>query len=109
MTISDELQYSMEEDGRQLQELSRLFGADTVEQARHIDAADLNMNDQMLASISNGVQQLKVLREKPDSQRRLIAGMEPGARLVLCLWIMDMGLLQKIIRQQDLIPGTNPE
>jgi hypothetical protein len=109
MTASDELQYSMEEDERQLQELSRLFGRDTVEQARHIDVADLNMNDQMLASISGGVRQLKALKADPDAQSRLIAGMEPGARLVLCMWIMDMGLLQKIINLPDLVPGSGLE
>ena len=109
MTVSDELQNSMEEDERQLQELSRLFGMDTVEQARHIDVADLNMNDQMLASISDGVRQLKALKADPDAQSRLIAGMEPGARLVLCMWIMDMGLLQKIISQQGQIPGAGAE
>jgi len=107
MTISDDLRHSVEEDEHQLQELTRLFGEDTVEQAQHIDVAHLNMNDKMIATISDGVRQLKALRTNPGAQRRLIGGMEPGARLILCMWIMDMGLLQKIGAQQDPVAGHN--
>ena len=107
--ISDDLQHSMEEEAQQLQDLSRLFGEDTVEQARQIDVAHLNMNDEMIATISAGVRQLKALRSDPGAQRRLIGGMEPGARLVLCMWIMDMGLLQKIGGQMDPTPGRGHE
>jgi hypothetical protein len=101
--VSDDLRHSKEEAEHQIQELSQLFGVDTVEQARQIDVADLNMNDKMIATISDGVRKLKGLRMDPGAQRHLISGMEPGARLVLCLWIMDMGLLQKIRGQQDYI------
>lgn len=109
MTISDDLRNFMEEDEHQLQVLSRLFGEDTVEQARQLDVAHLNLSDKMIATISDGVRQLKALRTDPDAQHRLISGMEPGARLLLCMWIMDMGLLQKISGQQDPVAGLGAE
>lgn len=93
---SDDLRQSLEEEERLIRELVRLFGEDIVAQARQIDVADLNMNEKMADAISNGVRSLKALRTDPDAQHRLISGMDPGTRLVLCMWIMDMGLLQKI-------------
>jgi hypothetical protein len=73
-----------------------LFGRDTVEQARQIDIIDLNLNEEMTKCIANGVSGLKALKRDPAAQRNLIGDMEAGARLILCMWIMDMGLLEKI-------------
>lgn len=93
---SDDLRLSMEEEERRIKYLSLVFGEDTVAQARQIDVADLNMNDKMMATISDGVRKLKALKADPDAQINLVSGLEPGARLVLCMWIMDMGLVDKI-------------
>lgn len=94
--VSDELRQSMEEEERRMRELTQLFGTDIVEQARRIDVADLNMNEKMTAVISDGVRKLKALRTDPGAQANLVNGMDPGSRLVLCMWIMDMGLVEKI-------------
>lgn len=96
MTTSDDLQDTLDQELRQRRDLMRLFGEETVECARQIDSADLVMTDQMTAAIADGLRRLRSLRADPDGQRRLIAGLEPGTRLLLCMWIMDMGLLQKI-------------
>ncbi len=76
--------------------LSRLFGSDTVEQARLIDAADLNLDERMISCITNGLTRLRQLRNNPDAQISLIQSMEPGERLLLCMWILEMDLLEKI-------------
>ena len=76
--------------------LSFLFGEVIVEQARVLDIADLNMTNEMTAAIRGGVRQLKQLKHDPESQRQWIEKQEPVLRLLLCLWIMDMDLLEKI-------------
>lgn len=78
--------------------LAFLFGDAIVEQARIVDIADLNMTDQMTAEIGAGIKQLKQFRESPVQQRQWLEKQEPGLQLLLCLWIMDMGLLEKIIK-----------
>jgi len=77
-------------------ELSFLFGGDIVEQARLIDIADLNFTDEMTDGIGVGIRKLKQLRHHPVAQRQWISEQAPGLCLLLCLWIMDMDLLDKI-------------
>lgn len=77
-------------------ELSFLFGEEIIEQARLIDIADLNLHDDMTARIGEGMRQLKELKHDPEAQRHWVSEQSPGLRLLLCLWIMDMGLLDKI-------------
>ena len=84
-------------------ELAFLFGRETVLQARELDIADLNLNEEIVACISGGIRTLKELQGNPAAQVSFINGMEPGARLLLCMWIMDMGLLNKIQKRSYLI------
>jgi hypothetical protein len=86
----------IEANDQLIEELSFLFGKETVEQACQIDIVDLNLNKEMTESISTGVRQLKELKNNPNAQVDLINEMAPGARIVLCMWIMEMGLLEKI-------------
>ncbi len=76
-----------------------LFGKETVKQASLIDVADLNLNEEMIKCITAGVTRLKQLQGNPDAQINLVKEMEPGERLMLCMWIMDMNLLEKIQEQ----------
>lgn len=91
-----DLSESIEISRRQNEELSFLFGEETVEQANQIDIIDLNLNKDITETISKGVNQLKTLKNNPDAQLKLIKEMAPGARIVLCMWIMEMELLDKI-------------
>ena len=84
------------ERGRIERELSYLFGEDIVDQAGLIDAADLTLNDDMARFISDGVTQLKNMKDQPGSQKIFIGQLAAGQRLVLCMWIMEMGLLEKL-------------
>lgn len=77
-------------------ELSFLFGEETVRLARQIDIADLNLNKEIVENIAEGVGQLKKFRGQPDVQLKLVNEMEQGSRLLLCMWIMDMDILDKI-------------
>ena len=93
---SDDLIQSLAENEHLNEELAFLFGKETVDQARQIDIVDLNMNKEMMDSISTGVRKLKELKHNPNAQINLVNELQPGARLVLCMWILDMGLLEKI-------------
>ncbi len=77
-------------------ELALLFGEEIVEQARLIDIGVLNITDEMTAAIGEGIRHLKQLKNHPEAQKQWIEKQETGLRLLLCLWIMDMGLLEKI-------------
>ena len=77
-------------------ELSFLFGQDLVEQAEQIDIVDLNLNDDITKAISTGIKQLKNLKNNPEAQLDFINSLSSGSRIVLCMWIMEMGLLDKI-------------
>jgi hypothetical protein len=91
-----DLARSIEANQHLQKELSFLFGTEIVELASQIDVSDLNLNKEMTDSIAAGVKLLKQQKNRPDEQRILLDKMEAGARIVLCLWIMDMDLLDKI-------------
>ena len=92
----DDLMQDIAGDEALARELSFLFGADIVEQARLLDITDLNMTDEMTVGIGDGIRQLKQLKHDPEAQRQWVGEQAPGLRLLLCLWIMDMDLLDKI-------------
>lgn len=93
---NDDLGSDITEHESLARELSFLFGGDIVEQARLIDIADLNFTDEMTASVGEGIRQLKQLRHHPVAQRQWVSEQAPGLCLLLCLWIMDMDILDKI-------------
>lgn len=98
----DDLVRSMEDHERSNDELAFLFGRETVEQADQLDIADLNMNEEIVACIADGIRTLKELQDNPGAQVNYVNGLEPGARLLLCMWVMDMGLLNKIRKRPYL-------
>ena len=98
----DDLVRSMEEYERSNHELAFLFGRETVEQADQLDIADLNMNEEIVACIADGIRTLKELQDNPGAQVNYVNGLDPGARLLLCMWVMDMGLLNKIRKRSYL-------
>ena len=98
----DDFIQSMEDYARANGELAFLFGRETVEQADRLDIADLSLNDEIVACITDGVRILKELQDNPAAQVNFVNSLEPGARLLLCMWVMDMGLLKKIQKSSYL-------
>ena len=80
-------------------DLAFLFGRETVEQAGQLDIADLKLSDDMTACIAEGIRTLKQLYDKPAAQVNFVSSLQPGTRLLLCMWVMDMDLLNKICRE----------
>ena len=109
MRPDDDLIQSTEDHARAQDELAFLFGRETVEQAGQLDIADLGLSDEIAACIADGIKTLKQLQDKPAAQVNFVNSLQPGARLLLCMWIMDMDLLKKIQRRsylQDFSPGS---
>ena len=77
-------------------ELSVLFGEETVDLASQLDIADLNVKDEIVKDIGVGVGELKKLKGNANAQVEFIQKLEQGSKLLLCMWIMDMDLLDKI-------------
>ena len=94
--VEEELDDPVARRQSQIRELSWLFGNDIAEQADQVDIADINMNKDITEAIASGVKNLKELAGTPQAQRTYVASLEPGARILLCLWILDMDLLDKI-------------
>ena len=79
-----------------INELSFLFGKEIVSQAEQIDIADINLNQDIVDCIAAGVKKLKQFKGRPKEQQEFISGLTVGEKLILCLWIKDMDLLDKI-------------
>ena len=109
MRPDDDFAQSREENERAQDELAFLFGRETVDQAGQLDIADLGLSDEIAASIADGIRTLKQLRDKPAAQVNFVNSLQPGARLLLCMWIMDMDLLKKIQKRsylREASPGS---
>jgi len=79
-----------------IKELSFLFDREIVSQAEQIDIADINLNQDIVNFIATGVKKLKQLKAKPVQQQEFIRSLTVGEKLILCLWIKDMDLLDKM-------------
>ena len=105
MCPDDDLIQSMEDFEHAQDELAFLFGRETVEQTEQLDIADLNLSDEIATCIADGIRTLKELQDQPAAQVNFVNSLQPGARLLLCLWIMDMDLLKKI-RKRSYLPES---
>ena len=85
-------------------ELAFLFGEETVEQAEVIDVVDLQLNQDMTQCISRGVTRLKQLKDMPDAQQKYIRELNPAEQLLVCMWVLEMNLLDKL-RSHSYISG----
>ena len=93
---TDDLQEDIKAADRDRQALAALFGDDIVEQAGLVDIATLNLTDDITKVIADGVRQLKQLRGDTSAQQAYINELPQGSRLLLCMWVMDMNLLDSI-------------
>lgn len=85
-------------------EMAFLFGEETVEKAEIIDVVDLQLTKDMTECISRGVTRLKQLKDMPDAQQKYIRDLNPAEQLLVCMWVMEMNLLDKL-RSHSYIAG----
>ena len=103
---SDDLQQTVDKANKSKAELAVLFGEATVALANQLDIAELNLQDEIVRDIGAGVAELKKLKTDPRAQMEFVRQLRQGSRLLLCMWIMDMDLLDKI--QTRTYAGTWP-
>jgi hypothetical protein len=77
-------------------ELIALFGEVTVKVARMVDPAMLALSADLMDRVHDGADALLARTGRPDAQRRYVADLTSDVRLILCMWMMDMGLAAKL-------------
>lgn len=77
-------------------ELMRLFGEVTVQVARMVDPATLALSADLMDRVHDGADALLMRTGNPDAQRRYIAALPSDVRMILCMWLMDLGLAAKL-------------
>ena len=82
--------------GKMDAELVALFGDVTVKIGRMVDPAMLALSADLMDRVHDGADALLARSGRPDAQRRYVAGLPSDVRLVLCMWMMDMGLAAKL-------------
>jgi len=83
-------------------ELACLFGRETVTQARCTDIADLELDAVFMDGIAETAGQLIQAKGQPRDQRALVEGMGRDKRLVLCMWLIDTDMADKLVSKQGL-------
>lgn len=74
-----------------------LFGRELVEQASRTDPADLEVSAALMDAVHDAADRLLASSCQPKLQRDIVAGLEPQARLVLCMWLTDLGLASTLM------------
>lgn len=92
----DDLAQDIAEEEHRAREMAYLFGNEIVKQAKLIDVATLDLNEEIVRCIADGVRELKQLRGRPEAQVNYVRELQSGTKLLLCMWIMDMNLLDSI-------------
>jgi len=67
-----------------------------VSQARLTDPAELDLSAALMEAVWDAADQLLRDAGNPYAQRAYVQGMPEAARLVLCMWVMDLELVRKL-------------
>ena len=79
-------------------ELRSLFGAALLMRAQHTDPATLELSAALMASVHEAADRLLAQRGHVAAQRAIVAELPEPVRLVLCMWLLDLGLAAKLIQ-----------
>lgn len=78
-------------------ELVALFGTVPVMLARMVDPVNLNLSASLMDAVHDAADDLLALSGQLRDQQRFIADLPNDVRLVLCMWMLDLGLAAKLI------------
>lgn len=87
-------------------ELVRLFGDVTVMLAKMLDPATLDLSANLMDQVHDAADTLLINSGKPDMQRHYVANLPSGVRVILCMWLADLGLAAKLTRQASKMHAT---
>jgi hypothetical protein len=77
---------------RRILEAKALFGRSLVRQARNTDPADLDLTAEAMDTVHDAADELLEHAGDTRAQGRVVAALNPQARLVLCMWVIDLSL-----------------
>jgi hypothetical protein len=84
---------------RRDRELAALFGRHLVEQAHGTDAAELDLTAERMDAVHDAADELLAHAGDTLAQNRIVRSLDPYTRLILCMWVMDLGLAAKLAAQ----------
>jgi hypothetical protein len=81
------------------QAIRRLFGDVVCSVASGTDAATLDLSAGLMDRVHDGADALLKMRQYPDEQMRYVSELPFDVRLVLCMWLMDCELADKLAQR----------
>ena len=78
------------------QAIRRLFGEVVCSVAAVTDAAMLDLSSGLMDRVHDGTDALLAMRHHPDEQMRYVSELPFDVRLVLCMWLLDCDLADKL-------------
>ena len=78
------------------QAIRRLFGEVVCSVASSTDAATLDLSAGLMDRVHDGADALLAMRRFPDEQMRYVSELPFEVRLVLCMWLLDCDLADKL-------------
>ena len=78
------------------QAIRRLFGEVVCSVAAVSDAATLDLSSGLMDRVHDGADALLAMRHHPDEQMRYVSELSFDVRLVLCMWLLDCDLADKL-------------
>ena len=82
-----------------IQAIRRLFGDVVCSVASGTDAATLDLSAGLMDRVHDGADALLKLRQHPDEQMRYVSELPFDVRLVLCMWLLDCELADKLAQR----------
>jgi hypothetical protein len=82
-----------------IQAIRRLFGDVVCSVAGGADAATLDLSAGLMDRVHDGADTLLKLRRYPEEQLRYVSELPFDVRLVLCMWVMDCDLADKLAQR----------
>jgi hypothetical protein len=78
------------------QAIRRLFGDVVCSVAAVTDAATLDLSAGLMDRFTTGRRAAEAMRHHPDEQMRYVSELPFDVRLVLCMWLLDCDLADKL-------------
>jgi hypothetical protein len=78
------------------QAIKRLFGEVVCSVAAGTDAATLDLSAGLMDRVHDGADALLAMRQHPDEQMRYVSELPFEVRLLLCMWLLDCDLADKL-------------
>lgn len=77
-------------------ELVSLFGRGMVDRAKATDVVDLELTASRVDAVHDATDALLQHPGKPKLQQATVAALDDMTTLMLCMWLMDTGLAERI-------------